>query len=219
MSKPFILALAFLLTGCAHAAGVPIVGCEANPNLQAERSAELQEIQKEDQADRDSSFAAVDWNKVKPRDLQRRIRVGKILAEGCLRSAADFEAAAMIYQHGTSGSQFLQAFIWAHEADKLESTPERRWLTAAGLDRYLVAIGRKQLFGTQLSRGPDDKWCLEPVEPSFPEKLRIRYVRFSVKQQTENTLKAMGSRQPPSEVKDCAGAPKPSPKGTVPGFW
>ncbi|MCB0392143.1 MAG: hypothetical protein KDD58_12705, partial [Bdellovibrionales bacterium] len=77
----------------------------------------------------------------------------------------------------------------------------------------------KQLFGTQMSRGSTKDWCIQPVEPSFPEKLRLQYVKLSVDDQIANTLKGIGSNQSPSDVKDCDPLLKPSPKGTILGFW
>lgn len=93
------------------------------------------------------------------------------------------------------------------------------WWTAAALDRYLVKIGQKQLFGTQLSRSNSEKWCLQPVEPTFPEALRIKYVKLSVKDQIARTLKGVRSTQSPEDVKNCGPSLSPSPKGSVPGFW
>jgi len=37
---------------------------------------------------------------VSVRDLKRRKRVGQIFAEGYMRTAQDYSAAALIYQHG-----------------------------------------------------------------------------------------------------------------------
>ena len=84
----------------------------------------------------------MDWSKVTPRDLARRIKVASIFAEGCFKSAADYASAAMVFQHGTAADHFYQTFIWANKAVQL-GDESQRWLTAAGLDRYLVALGQK----------------------------------------------------------------------------
>ena len=204
---------------CAHATvAIQPVGCEANPQRQAERSAELVTIAQEDQADRALPYDAIDWNKVNPRDLQRRIRVATIFAEGCFQKASDYASAATVYQHGVTADHYYQAFVWAHDAVQLGDVSQRWWMAAAA-DRYLVKIGFKQLFGTQISRDSSEKFCLQPVEASFPESLRIEYVRFSVNEQIANTLKGIGSKQSPKDVKDCEPALKASPRGTMPGFW
>jgi hypothetical protein len=214
-----VMTLQLLQIGCAHAqTAIQPVGCEANPKLQAAKSAELIKLAEEDQADRAGSYDSVDWNKVNPRDLQRRIQVATIFAEGCFKIASDYASAATIYQHGNTAGHYYQAFIWANEAVKLGDTSQV-WWTAAALDRYLVKVGQRQLFGTQLSRNNSEKWCVQPVEPSFPDSLRLKYVKFSVKDQIARTLKGIGSTQSPEDVKDCEPPLSPSPKGSVPGFW
>ncbi len=49
--------------------------------------------------------------------------------------------------------------------------------------------------------------------------MRIEYVKYSVQEQIAHTLKGVGSKQAAKDVKDCQIVLKPSPKGTVPGFW
>jgi hypothetical protein len=203
---------------CAHATAQVAVGCQENPTLQAQRSAELLRLAEEDQADRAGPYETLDFTRINPRDLQRRTRVAAIFAEGCFAQASDYASAAIIYQHGTVADHYYQTFIWAGKAVKLGDVSQR-WLMAAALDRYLVAIGQKQLFGTQLSKNDGGAWCVQPVEPSFPEATRVEYVRFSVKQQIANTLRAIGINGYPDQVVDCTPALKPTLRGTVPGFW
>lgn len=215
----YLIILQISLLSCAHAAPlIQPVGCDQNPKLQGERSAELIKLTEQDQKDRSTPFELTDWNKVNPRDLQRRIRVATIFAEGCFQSSADYASAATIYQHGVTADHYYQAFVWANQAVKL-GDKSQVWWTAAALDRYLVKIGQKQLFGTQLSKNTSGKWCVQSVEPSFPESVRMKYVKFSVKEQIAHTLKGIGSSQAPDQVMDCDLTLKPSPQGTVPGFW
>lgn len=121
MNRAFLfLATQLFLVGCAHAqVAVQPVGCEANRDLQKKRSAELIKIAEEDQSDRAGSYESVDWNKVNPRDLERRIQVAKIFAEGCFKIASDYASAATVYQHGKTPDHYYQAFVWANEAVKL----------------------------------------------------------------------------------------------------
>lgn len=194
------------------------VGCEANPKLQAEKSAELLKIAREDQSDRTGAYDSIDWSKVNQRDLQRRIQVATIFAEGCFKASSDYASAATIYQHGNTADHYYQAFVWANEAVRLGDKTQL-WWTAAALDRYLVKIGQKQLFGTQLRQDGSGLWCIETVEPSFPESLRMKFVKLSVKDQIARTLKGIGAEQSPHDVKNCEPSLKPSAKGSVPGFW
>lgn len=206
-----------IFSGCAHAA-TQLETCESNPSLQKEKSAELLRIVEEDQADRAGPYDSVDWNKVNPRDLKRRIRVAGIFAEGCFKSASDYASAALVFQHGTTADHYYQAFLWANEAVKLGDEAQR-WLTAAGLDRYLVKIGQRQLFGTQFSKDASGNFCIQPVEPSFPESRRIEFIKRNLKENTAHVLKGIGFKQSPEDIKDCVPALIRSPNGTLPGFW
>ena len=232
-SLAMVLIVLCAFSGCAFAqsgsalaeAATQSETCEFSPRLQSEKSAELLRIAREDQADREGPVDSIDWNKVMPRDLARRIKVASIFAEGCFKSAADYASAAIVFQHGTAADHFYQTFIWANKAVQL-GDESQRWLTAAGIDRYLVKIGQKQLFGTQFSKDPTEiakgaagKWCLQPVEPSFPEPRRIEFIKRNLKDNTAHVLKGIGASQTVEETKDCEPALKASPRGTVPGFW
>jgi hypothetical protein len=232
--NPFkLIALLCFILGCASMdrvsasseVRVQVETCESSPRLQKEKSAELLKIEREDQADRVGSADVIDWSIVSVRDLARRIKVARIFAEGCFKTAADYGAAAMVFQHGTVSDHFYQTFLWANRAVQL-GDESKLWLTAAGIDRYLTSIHQKQLFGTQFSKGPTEiskgvsgKWCLQPIEPSFPERRRIEYIKRSLKENTAHVLKGIGSLQTVDETRECASAFKTSPMGAVPGFW
>ena len=221
MRKSFLILTAWILafSGCSHSAVTTgSETCELNPILQAEKSAELIKIVQEDQSDRKGSYDSVDWNQVNPRDLRRRAQVAAIFAEGCFKVASDYASAAMVFQHGVTADHYYQAFIWANEAVK-RGDESQRWLTAAGLDRYLVKMGQKQLFGTQFSKDAGGNWCIQPVERSFPQSRRIAYIKRNLKDDTAFVLKGIGSKQSPRKTRDCTPALKASPRGTVPGFW
>jgi hypothetical protein len=223
MTKRFLITVITgltLLSACAHAPpGFPYAqGCDLNPKLQTESSARLLKLVQEDQADRSGPYDSVDWARVNPRDLARRIEVAKIFAEGCFNSASDFASAAMVYQHGSSASHYYQAFIWANDAVKL-GDESQRWLSAAALDRYLVKTGHKQLFGTQFSKDPQGRWCIQPVEASFPESIRIHYIKRKLKEDTSFVLEKIGSTQTAENTKDCRPELLASPRKSVPGFW
>jgi hypothetical protein len=212
-----IIAVALLLTACIHTAPEP-EACEGNAALQRLKSAELARLETEDQADRAFPFEKIDWSLVSPRDLHRRIQVADLFATGCLSTAADYANAAMIYQHGNTTDHYYQAFLWAHEAVKLGDN-NSRWLTAAGIDRYLVKTGHQQLFGTQFSQDAAKHWCIQPVAAEFPETRRMEYVKRSLSASITNFLQGMKSPLTLKDIKYCEPALKPTPTGTVPGFW
>src|SRR5271166_5154268 len=91
----FVFTVVF--SGCAHASPQMGEGCDSNAKLQTEKSIELLKIVKEDQADRAVPYDSIEWSKVNPRDLHRRVLVAQIFAEGCLKTASDYASAALIF--------------------------------------------------------------------------------------------------------------------------
>jgi hypothetical protein len=85
---------------------------------------------------------------VNSRDAMRRAEARLLLEAGELKTAQDFHDAAFIFQHGHSPDDYLLAHILAIEAI-VKGDASSKWIAAATLDRYLQAIGQKQVFGTQ----------------------------------------------------------------------
>lgn len=203
-----------------HAAELDRISCTGHPQLQKGMSARLQEIAKEDQADRALPWDKIDWSKVSPRDLARRIEVGEIFARGCFVSEADFGAAALVYQHGDTADHAYQAFVWSKRSVDLGGDAEQKWLMGAALDRYLTRIGQKQLFATQYARPAGETcFCLEPVEETFPDKMRVEYVKKNLSQAISGLKKLNQNASGCERAKFCGTNLKASPRGTVPGFW
>lgn len=201
--------------------------CYDNPKLQQKRSAELQKLVASDQLDRGNKtrYSSKAATKIYKRDLARSKRIGEILGEGCLNSANDYLAAALIYQHGNTQDQYYQAYLWAKRALELGSMTEQvkaKFMLALSIDCYLIRIGKKQLFGTQyfnpkIDNG-DSCFCIEPVEPSFPDRLRKEYTNMSLKKRYE-FLSSLFNNGKNCPVKECPHTLKPTLKGTVPGLW
>lgn len=190
--------------------------CASNPQLQEVRSKELQRLVKEDQDDR---VGPIDWQKVSPRDKQRRMRVGEIFGEGCLKTASDFLAAALIYQHGTDSSHYFQTYIWAKQAVELGDYHQTR-LMALGIDRYLVSINKKQLFGTQASQSSlNGCWCLEEIEESFDEKLRLEIAKQTLPEALFWVIGLNKGQEECEAVRFCTKSLQSTPKGSLPGIW
>lgn len=190
------------------------VSCNDDAKKQQARSNELQSIFAADQADRKPPYPADQQE----RDRKRRERVGEIFGEGCINSAKDYLAAAIVFQHGDRPDHFFQTFVWSRRGVELGDVKQKRNM-ALGLDRYLTNTNHKQLFASQASRpGVEPCWCLEPVEKSFPEKLRTQYMGTTLKEQFAwvDTLNK-GTDCPPAE--ECARTFVSTPKGSVPGFW
>jgi len=221
--KIILVILALNFGGCAHArvSSTTFSSCAEHPDQYPARSAELQTIVDADQADRQGPIDKIDWSKILPRDLEREVRVANIFAEGCLKDSRDYAAAAMVYQHGETADHVYQTFIWAKKAVDLGDQTQK-WLTVAGLDRYLVRIGRKQLFATQYGKDNGNPcWCLEPIETTFPENKRIEWAKLSLDQALDRLELYFNKDQQKvcEKVRYCHHELKPTPVGTVPGFW
>ncbi len=190
--------------------------CRTDKELLKSRSQELQALLRDDQEDR---IPPVNWNWVAPRDEERRKRVAEIFAEGCFRKAKDYAAAAMIFQHGVTSDHYYQAFIWSQKALALGHA-SAKWLVAAAVDRYLVSVGQKQLFATQAYRPRNHRcWCLNETEESFPESMRFEYTEKGLKEAFEWVESLNQSLPRCTPARYCNQGLKPSPAGTVPGFW
>jgi hypothetical protein len=124
-------------------------------------NAEMARLFDADQAARTSDH--IDWDVVAPQDAARRARVRTLLGGGALRSADDYWRAAFIFQHGDKPEDYLLA----HGLAIIAAAKGRRdapWIAAATLDRYLQAIGQKQVYGTQYRLRPGVPTTQEPYD-------------------------------------------------------
>jgi hypothetical protein len=198
-----------------------IIVCKDDPARQKARSKELQEIVNADQGER-VNFQTMTPNQMlamSQNDEVRRKRVGEIFGEGCFKTAQDYAAAALVFQHGTTPDHFYQTFIWSKRGVELGDKKQERMM-ALGIDRYLVNTGHKQLFASQATKPEQTAeacWCLQPVEKSFPEARRKEIADKSMPE-TISWVNSMnqGKNCPQTE---CVQDLKPTPAGTIPGFW
>jgi hypothetical protein len=195
------------------------MSCQSNPEMLKKSSQRLQELEKKDQDDRNSGLS---WEIILKKDRERRIEVATVFARGCMSTKEDYSNAALIFQHGDLDfpDHFFQAFLFAKRAVELGSTTDKDMM-ANGIDRYLINKGRKQLFGSQalLPKG-ETCYCLAQVESSFPDSLRVEYKAKTYLQELEWVSainQSMGLNC--SLAKECTSELRPSPAGTVPGFW
>ena len=114
----------------------------------------IHQLFSDDQSERTvRGFAPKYGPDVNSRDAVRRAEAKLLLAAGELKTAQDFHDAAFIFQHGHDPDDYLLAHILAIDAI-VKGDASCKWIAAATLDRYLQAIGQKQVFGTQsLSKG------------------------------------------------------------------
>lgn len=196
--------------------------CVDNLKLQQARSRELQQLVIADQLDRKENASTLidkNWDKINKRDLARRKRVGEIFGEGCFKSSKDYLAAAFIYQHGDIPDHYYQTYIWAKRAAEL-GDENGKGMAALAIDRYLISIGKKQLFGSQFYieklKPNEECFCREAVEPSFPDSLRVAYSGITLKKRYDRDVEFLGLKHCPEK---CSATLKPTLKGDVPGLW
>lgn len=126
----------------------------------------------EDRAAR-RDVAHIDWPVVGPQDAARRQATRKLLDSGALRSGDDFRHAAFVFQHGDKPEDYLLAHGLAILA-VARGGSDAVWIAAASLDRYLQAIGRKQIYGTQFTTPQGSPTTQEPYDrATIPDATRI----------------------------------------------
>lgn len=129
-------------------------------------NAQLSEIKAADQADRAPGQDNIDWSVVSVRDAERRTEVRKILAAGQIRTAADYLAAALIFQHSESADDIRIAHSLATIAYSLApESHDARFLLAATWDRLMMRLKRPQWYGTQYVK-QGDLWVLYDLDES-----------------------------------------------------
>lgn len=182
------------------------------------RSEELTNIEKQDQEDRENweSKNEEDLQRLEDNDLVRRKRVAEIFAEGCLSTSSDYLAAALIFQHGDIPDHYYQAFIWSRKAAELGDKNGKSF-SALAIDRYLVSIGKKQLFGSQFYKVfGDGCYCMQPVETTFPDSFRKDYSGRSL---NENYVLMSSLNTSGCANVECAHMLDDVPSGSIIGFW
>jgi hypothetical protein len=137
----------------------------AAPAIAANKAAvsnpEMAAIFKADQADRSTN--PIDWKVVGAADEKRRARTEQLLDAGSLKTGQDFYDAAFVFQHGHTANDYLKAHLLAMVAIARDQ-PDAPWIAAATLDRYLNAIGKPQVLGTQFTRVDGGKFTQEPYD-------------------------------------------------------
>jgi hypothetical protein len=176
-------------------------------------SAEMKQIFLQDQVDRGNNpFAkpgepqpkALPGAEIRRNDDAREVRVKELLQHGLLRTGTDYFRAALVFQHSGNPDGTLLAHILA-EVALSKGEPSGRWLSAATLDRYLIQVKQKQIFGTQfksLDRTDETKpylFVLDDIEPNVvSDQLRAEFcVKPVAKQEGGISASAISSTLAP----------------------
>lgn len=155
-------------------------------------NAELTRIYQEDQAER--SAGQKPGPDAARRDRDRLSRVAAIIDAGGAQTGDDFFHAAQVYNHGATADELLRGHILAMAA-AVKGSVEARFLAAASLDRYLRAISRPQVFGTQLTRDSAGRPTQEPYDRTMSDLLRRV---FDVPGLQEQQRRLLEPTKPPS---------------------
>ena len=116
--------------------------------------------------------AQISDNEVARRQL-RCSRVCDIAVAGGLQSAADYFYAALVLLHGVSRDEYATAQYFARTA--AQRGDDRAWsVVAAAWDRWLIAAGKPQRYGTQFLRSGDG-WTVDPVDMRVSDNERALF--------------------------------------------
>lgn len=109
---------------------------------------ELKKMYEEDQSSR--KVEKIDWKVLLKQDSTRRVEVSEMIKQNKISTPMDYFRTAMIYQHGNDSVSYKLAWEYSKKASAMDSNNiSARWLSAASYDRYLLSVGKPQIYGTQ----------------------------------------------------------------------
>lgn len=177
MRNKFILIFIFLALGCK----TEKQNDSSNQEKKNKDNQELIVIYKADQNERKPEN--INWKSLHENDSIRRIRVQQLLDSGKVNTGKDFAKAAMIFQHGDDSTSYAKAIELIKKAIEIDTTINN-WLFAAATDRYLLSIGKPQIYGTQYYKEEGSYWILENYDSlKISDKERKKYGVRTLKQQ------------------------------------
>lgn len=147
---------------------------------------------------------AIDWPEVNKRDDERHAAVRKLLADGKLQSGADYQFAALIFQHSGDSAGLILAHTLAVTA-VAKGEGNAKWLAAATFDRYLHSIKQPQVFGTQLWRDAGGPWSMEPYDrAALSDSIRAIWCVIPVTEQAGIERDVRDGKPPrPTQIQGC----------------
>ncbi|MBA3726593.1 MAG: hypothetical protein H0W86_09095 [Armatimonadetes bacterium] len=158
-------------------------------SMSVNSSAELAALRKADQTARHFTTppTQAEWEKISLRDAARRNRVRELLLADEVRTAEDFDAAALIFQHGDKPEDYLLA----HELSAIAAFKGSFGnLPALTEDRWLASLGRLQRWGSQF----DGEGKLKPPDtrgPVVTDQMRRDFLLPTLKEVQEGGFDAV----------------------------
>lgn len=133
------------------------------------------------------SEANIDWQKLNKDDSLREKRIYHLLKSNLVLTATDYENAALIFQHGADSIAYKMAVKMMEKAVEIDPNIDK-WLLAAATDRYLVSIGKPQIYGTQYYKETrEGPFLMEDLDTSKITDVERR--KFNVPTLAEQKLK------------------------------
>ena len=132
-----------------------------------------------------------------PGDKVRLNKVEDILKRSKNLSSEEYFAAAMIMQHGSEPSHYKRAMELSQKSASLDpDNTKANWLSCAAEDRYLLKIGKPQVWGTQLKRkmnaaGTYEVYYLENFDKNARPDEQIKRCGIPVLSEIESRLERM----------------------------
>jgi hypothetical protein len=100
-------------------------------------------------------------------------RVIDLYASGAIEDARDYFHAALVLLYGETTAHYELSRNFAHRSVKLEEA--RAWtVVAMAWDRWLLAAGKPQRFGTQIIK-KGGRWSLGEIDPEISDLDRAFY--------------------------------------------
>jgi hypothetical protein len=131
-------------------------------------SAELERLAEEQISDLDS-----EGDERIQRGKRRRERVVSLYAQGAIETPQDNYHAALVMLYGDDVAHYDLARTFSRRA--ADAGEQRAWsIIAASWDRWLLARGAPQRFGTQFVR-ENGRWSLGKVDPRVTDGERALY--------------------------------------------
>ena len=116
----------------------------------------LLELYQADQKDRERVYETSEAVKeLKQRDAMRKALLQEMISRGEVNTPNDLYNAAVIFLHGSEPKDFLAGHRLASVA-AINGHRASRWLMASSLDRFLMATGLGQVYGTQFEFNEED---------------------------------------------------------------
>lgn len=116
---------------------------------------------------------------ISAKEKQARKEALKMLKKGEIKTPDDFYRAAMLFQHGGGFKSYAMAVTLAAVSGYLGES-WGRGLYAMAIDRFLLAIGQKQYFGTNFEK-VKGRWHLASYNKKTSDYERQSYFIGSMK--------------------------------------